>query len=110
MGYTMSWDSYLGEKIQLQVNLDMTDSMGLGKLVRHMQNPSYAYDEYLICIGLGPSISSVICKIRRTVVHHIQVHLYMLKINTSRNSSHTISGVLTGELLGVEMTPRRPAG
>ena len=36
--------------------------MGPGKLVRHMQNPSYTYDEYLICIGLGPSISSVICK------------------------------------------------
>ena len=36
--------------------------MGPGKLVRHMQNPSYAYDEYLICIGLGPSIWSVICK------------------------------------------------
>ena len=47
---------------QLQVNLDMTDSMGPGKLVRHMQNPSYTYDEYLICIVLGPSISSVICK------------------------------------------------
>ena len=43
------------------MNLDMTDSMGPGKLVRHMQNPSYTYDEYLICIGLGPSISSVIC-------------------------------------------------
>ena len=49
-------------KIIVQVNLDMTDSMGPGKLVRHMQNPSYAYDEYLICIELGPSISSVICK------------------------------------------------
>ena len=44
------------------MNLDMTDSMGLGILVRHMQNPSYTYDEYLICSGLGPSISSVICK------------------------------------------------
>ena len=40
----------------------MTDSMGPGKLVCHMQNPSYTYDEYLICIGLGPSISSVVCK------------------------------------------------
>ena len=40
----------------------MTDSMGPGKLVRHMQNPSYTYDGYLICIGLGPSILSVICK------------------------------------------------
>ena len=44
------------------MNLDMTDSMGPGKLVRHMQNLSYTYDEYLICIGLGQSISSVICK------------------------------------------------
>ena len=40
----------------------MTDSMGPGKLVRHMQNLSYTYNEYLICIRLGPSISSVICK------------------------------------------------
>ena len=40
----------------------MTDSMGPGKLVRHMQNTSYTYDTYLICMGLGPSISSVIDK------------------------------------------------
>ena len=40
----------------------MTDSMGPGKLVRHMQNLSYTYDLYLMCMGLGPSISSVICK------------------------------------------------
>ena len=46
----------------VHVNLDMTDSVGPGKLVRHMQNPSYTYDEYLICIGMGPSILSVICK------------------------------------------------
>ena len=37
----------------IQVNLDMTDSVGPGKLVRHMQNPSYAYD------GLSPSYASV---------------------------------------------------
>ena len=48
--------------LALQVNLDMTDSVGPGKLVCHKQNLSYTYDEYLICIGLGPSISSVICK------------------------------------------------
>ena len=48
--------------IVIQVNLDMTDSMGPGKMVRHMQNLSYTYDEYLICIVLGPSISSIICK------------------------------------------------
>ena len=40
----------------------MTDSMGQGKLVRHMQHLSYTYDTYLICMGLGPSISSVIDK------------------------------------------------
>ena len=34
----------------------MADSMGPGKLVRHMQNLSYTYDEYLICTRLGPSI------------------------------------------------------
>ena len=44
------------------MNLDITDSMGQGKLVRHMQNLSYTYDEFLICIGPGPSISSVMCK------------------------------------------------
>ena len=27
-----------------------------------MQNPLYTYDEYLICIRLGPSISTAICK------------------------------------------------
>ena len=30
----------------------MSDSMGPGKLVHHMQNPSYTYDEYLICIKI----------------------------------------------------------
>ena len=46
----------------IQVNLDMTDSMGPGKLVRHMQNPSYTNDTYLISMGLGPSIRTVIDK------------------------------------------------
>ena len=53
---------HLAGYMLLQVNLDMTDSMGPWKLVRHMQNLSYTYDEYLVCIELGPSISSVICK------------------------------------------------
>ena len=53
---------FITVQLVLQVNLDMTDSMGPGKLVRHMQNPLYTYDEYMICIGLGPSILSVICK------------------------------------------------
>ena len=44
----------------IQVNLDMTDSMGPEKLVCHMQNLSYTCDKYLICMGLGPSILSVI--------------------------------------------------
>ena len=56
------WRDFFRKRLRVQVNLDMTDSMGPGKLVRHMQNLSYTYDEYLICIGLGPSISSVICK------------------------------------------------
>ena len=41
------------QQMLLQVNLDMTDSVGPGKLVRHMQNPSYAYD------GLSPSYAIV---------------------------------------------------
>ena len=45
----------------IHVNLDMTDSMRPGKCVRHMQNLLYTYDEHMICIGLGPSKSSVIC-------------------------------------------------
>ena len=48
--------------LELQANFDMTDSMGLGNLVRHMQNLSYIYDTYMICMGLAPSISSVIEK------------------------------------------------
>ena len=36
--------------------------MGPRKLVRHMQNLSYTYDTYSICMGLGPSILSVIDK------------------------------------------------
>ena len=47
--------------MNIQANLDnMTDSMGPGKLVRHMQNLSYTYDTYIICMGLRPNISSVI--------------------------------------------------
>ena len=46
----ISYPFYINEieKLMIQVNLNMTDSMGPGK--------------YLMCIGLGPSISSVICK------------------------------------------------
>ena len=50
------------EILLIQANLDMTDSMGPGKLVCHMQNLSYTYDTYSICMGLGQSISSVIDK------------------------------------------------
>ena len=44
---------YYSQVVVIQVNLDMTDSVGPGKLVRHMQNPSYAYD------GLSPSYAIV---------------------------------------------------
>ena len=60
--YLYSYCQSNPEEKVIQVNLDMTDSMGQGKLVRHMQNPSCTYDEYLICIGLGPNISYVICE------------------------------------------------
>ena len=45
--------SQTSRNMVIQVNSDMTDSVGPGKLVRHMQNPSYAYD------GLSPSYGSV---------------------------------------------------
>ena len=64
--------------VVVQVNLDMTDSMGPGKLVCHIQNPSYTYDEYLICIGLGQAYCPSYAEIRRSVVRHIQVHLWLL--------------------------------
>ena len=69
------------------------------KLVRHMQNPSYTYDEYLISIGLGPSISSVIyAKKRRTVVRHIQVHLYILDTPFLSKDKTTFKYELTGSI------------
>ena len=40
----------------------MADSMGPGKWVCHMQNMSYTYDIYLICMELGPRISPGIAK------------------------------------------------
>ena len=41
------------KSFEIQVNSDMTDSVGPGKLVHHMQNTSYAYD------GLSLSYASV---------------------------------------------------
>ena len=52
--------SSIYKRFNIQVNLDLTDSMGPGKLVHHMQSLSYTYDTYLI--RMGPSISSVIGK------------------------------------------------
>ena len=45
----------LGSRVisKIQANSDMTESVGPGKLVRHMQSPSYAYD------GLNLSYESV---------------------------------------------------
>ena len=69
-----------------------------------MQNPSYTYDEYsreyLICIGLGPSILAYrpsYAKIRRTVVRHIQVHLYLLSFSRLHLSVYSHAAV-TGHL------------
>ena len=47
----------------VQVNLDMTDSIGPGKLVRHMQNMSYTYDKYLIMMHRTGT---------EHIVHHMQ--------------------------------------
>ena len=60
----------------VQANLDMTDSMEPGKLVRHMQNLSYTctYDKYL---DWDQAYCPSYAKICRTVFRHIQVHLYM---------------------------------
>ena len=58
MFYTLHDISYprgLTIPMLIQVNMDMKDSMGPGKLVRHRQNLSYTYDTYL-----GPSILYVI--------------------------------------------------
>ena len=55
--------------------MDVTDSIGPGKLVHRMQNPSYTYDEYYATDWhqvYRPSYA----KIRHTMVRHIQVHLY----------------------------------
>ena len=92
----------------------MMDSMGPGKLVRHMQNPSYTYDKYLICIGLGPSISSVICKnpsyngpsypsspVLLISTHLMQLSGSFLQSMLQRNlshASHPIGGVLARPL------------
>ena len=59
-----------------------------------MQNPSYTYDENLICIGLGPSISSVICNNPLYSGPHIQVHLYWVY-----SGEGIVGAVLRGLLL-----------
>ena len=67
-------------KIFRQTCIGQTLGMGPGNWVRHMQSLSYTYDTYLICMGLGPSISSVIAKnVQRIAVRHMQVCLYILK-------------------------------
>ena len=103
----------------------MTDSMGPGKLVRPMQNLSYTYDEYLICIGLGPSISSIVCKNPSYSgpsypSSPVQCHEYYVKVKNSIILSKLtfllfpfeIIWVALGvifEGLGVQMTRRHPA-
>ena len=45
ISYLFTWKLLTHMCRTIQMNLDMTDSMGPGKLVRHMQNPSYTYDK-----------------------------------------------------------------
>ena len=73
----------------------MTDSKGPGKLVRHMQNPSYTYDTYLICMGLGPeAYCPSQTKVSLTVVRHIQVHLYTVSSALSGPETFKYKGML----------------
>ena len=75
----------------IQVNLDMTDPMGPRKLVCHMQNPSYTYEEYLICIGpRDQAYCPSYAKICRTVVRHIQVRSpVVLKLEQKKKGHHS---------------------
>ena len=67
---------------KLQANLDVTDSMGPGKLVRLMQNPSYTYDTDLICMGLGPSISSVMdATASESCPSYLSLPVYIFKLS-----------------------------
>ena len=66
---------YMGYVIQ--ANLDMTDSMGPGKLVRHMQNLLIHMTNTSYASDWDQAYCSSYAKIRRTVVRHIQVHLYI---------------------------------
>ena len=43
----------LSRDTKIQANLGKTDSMGPGKLIRHMQNPSNTYDTYFDMHGTG---------------------------------------------------------
>ena len=61
----ISGQSKMCSFLTIQVNLDITDSVGPGKLVRHMQNTSYTLDWEQ---AYRPSNA----KIRRTVVRHMQ--------------------------------------
>ena len=54
----------------------MTDSMGPGKLVRHMKNPLYTYTNTWYASDWDQAYRPSYEKIRRKVVRHIQVHLY----------------------------------
>ena len=72
----------------IQANLDMTDSMGPGKLVHHMQNLPYTYDAYLICLGLGPSILYVIDKsLLYSGTSYPSSFVLILKKDTVQNNS-----------------------
>ena len=51
----------------------MTDQVGPGKLVRHMQNPSYAYDR------LSLSYASAVC-----MLLHWGPHLIDIKVKTAK--------------------------
>ena len=63
-----TFSNYLAKRLSFGKNTEglswyYTGELGYDGLNRTRKiGPSYAKSEYLICIGLGPSISSVICK------------------------------------------------
>ena len=72
----------------IQVNSDMTDSMGPGKLVRHMQNPSYTYD------GLSLSYANVYDNVMWTLrnrKHSIEVQC-LIVIRNAQTERTMLSG------------------
>ena len=72
-GYRLQFCVILWLHNQIHVNSDMTDPVGPGKLLRHIQNPSYAYD------GLSPVRHMQVC-----MLLHWGPHLISIKVKRAK--------------------------